>query len=483
MMTSRLKGFGILVLALVATACGGGNGGGGSSPAVASGPVQAFGSIVVNGVRYDVVGGELVMDDNQRVTIGSDDQLRGLVPQGAVVTVTGRRNDDNRTGSAARIEFKSIIEGAVTGKDDAGFTVAGLRVNVDASTRFFDGAGGASTFAALQNATRVEVSGAAQSGTALLASMVRAKSGGQLTETEAKGYVVGFTAASAPFGLSLVSGGAPYLQVNAAGVTVPAGVGNGSLVEVKGSFAGGTLTATLPVEIEDRLFGNENDEAEVEGVITAGASIASFQIGDRAVTTNAGTRFEGVPDGSSGAAEFRLGIKVEAEGRIQGGTLVADKVKFKDGIRLGGLANGLLAQFTLLGKTVVTDGATQLEGAAFPGGYVEVRGTVRPNGQIYAQEIRVRANDDEPFVQGVVEAKSAAAPESVTILGTPYSLAGTELQRDGTGDDDGSDVRLTNRADFYGAITDGRTMVKVKWRQGQGPPAAAKEAEIESEDD
>ena len=467
---------GALTLAL--TACGGN----GPTPAVSTGAVRGFGSIQVNGVEWKVKGATLTLRDGVTQLLSSENAIRTLVPQGAVVTVKG--TSDGATGTATKIEFKSTIEGPLVFPgtvvpSPGGFTVAGLNVSVDDATTFFDSAGNVIAYDASLQGQRVEVSGMPESSTSLHATMVRVKGAGQ-AEFEAKGFVVALSGST--FGISLASGGAPYLNVNAAGVTLPQLLSNGAIAEVKGTTftAGspGTLAATA-VGLEDRLLGDEKSGAEVEGIIT-GLSGTSFNLDGQAVTVGATTRYVGAADPATPTADLADGVRVEVEGHLQAGTLVAEQVKFKDAVRIQAPAAAVLGgglTFTVLTLQVITDPVlTRVDGAVVDGATVEVRGYPRRDGAIFAQRVTVRSGgNDRPFVQGVATAKAAS---SLTILGITVSTdASTQFR-------DTADKALSSSA-FLGAVTAGQTLVKARWEVGTTDinATAAREVELEGEND
>ena len=271
------------------------------------------------------------------------------------------------------------------------------------------------------------------------------------------------------------------------GLTLPAGLADGSIAEVKGNaFAAGspgTLTATA-VEREDRLTGDDGSESEVEGIVV-GLSGDTFTVSDQPVRLTSSTTFSGAADPANARADLADGVKVEVEGHLEAGVLVAEKVKFKDGVRIQAVATGVTgggASFTLLGKAVsVVPGRTRFDNlsAVAEGQLVEVRGYPMVDGVIFAQRVRLRSTGggggggDRPFLQGVVTTK--APTTSLTILGITVNTSGSTEYRDA------SDAAM-NAGAFYDAVTPGRTLVKAKWETGTADTSAvAREVEIEDD--
>ncbi|MFN9771514.1 MAG: DUF5666 domain-containing protein, partial [Burkholderiales bacterium] len=153
-------------LGLAAAGCGGGSGGelagvgsggtGQMAGSYATGTISGFGSVIVNGVRYD--------DSAARVT---DDAGRarplGQLAIGMVVEVEGRGDEATGLGTAERIRMVSEARGAIESIDAAArrFTVLGTTVQTGAATVFPEAGGRA----ALAPGDRVEVDGVAVRGT------------------------------------------------------------------------------------------------------------------------------------------------------------------------------------------------------------------------------------------------------------------------------------------------------------------------------
>ena len=150
---SNLTGLGLLATALGLAACGGGGSGGNnasSPPPPPAGPtavavvgtITGFGSVYVNGIRYEVRSDTVVDIEGEAESMGDDSRLR----LGMKVHVVGDDNGGQR--SAGRIEFDDDLRGIVesialdAGDPSTGsFTVLGLTVTVDADTVFDDDVG------------------------------------------------------------------------------------------------------------------------------------------------------------------------------------------------------------------------------------------------------------------------------------------------------------------------------------------------------
>ncbi|MBM4221940.1 MAG: hypothetical protein FJ170_08340, partial [Gammaproteobacteria bacterium] len=122
-----------LVATLAAAGCGGGGGGvsaGIDRLGVTTGSINGFGSIIVNGVRYNTTGASFTVDDNP----GGQDDLA----VGQVVTIEWESSDNGTTFRARTVMYDDAVEGRITAISlVAGtFDVLGQTVRVDAGTSF-----------------------------------------------------------------------------------------------------------------------------------------------------------------------------------------------------------------------------------------------------------------------------------------------------------------------------------------------------------
>ena len=305
-----------VVFAATLVACGGG---GSEVPSSATPPVTAtgsytsgaisgFGSIIVNGVRFDDSGAQVYDDDGNRR--GSDD-----LKLGAHVEIEASRIDrTGGSGTATVIRYGSEIVGPVTSVSVSGFSLLGQTVEVTSTTVFDDSlAGGLS---ALTAGLVVEIHAqwdAARS--VYVASRIEDKPGA--TSYKLRGTVANLDTTARTFSI-----GGAVLNYGTA-TTVPATLANGAWVRVN------LQTTPSNGQWVVSNFGNESrsrgdhSEAEVKGTITAWTSATQFSVDGLSVdATNATFR-----EGSAGVV---LGARVEVEGAIVNGVMVATKVHLED---------------------------------------------------------------------------------------------------------------------------------------------------------
>jgi len=470
-----------LAALLLLSACGGGSSaGGGSGTAFTRGAItdKTAGTITVNGVSLAVGSGTTVRIEKQA---GGADDLR----KGMIVTVHG--TFDDRTGTATEIEFEDAVTGKVDDKGTDFVSVGGTRVNVDDSTEFADDA---LRLGSVAVGDRVRISGVPDDRGGLRASRVD-DDAGTGDELELKGYVSGLGAGVFTLKLSPDADAASgYAVTLAPGASLPAGIANGSFVEVRsaGPIAGGAIVATS-VSLEDRRGDASGDELELEGIVTSGTS-AEFVVDGVTVRTSGATRWLlGDP------VDLAVGTKVEVEGPLDAaGVLQAEKVAFRAVIRLQGAIAGYVrgasgATFTLLGIPVSLGLQTELDGVTLDGlasgDVVELRGMPdRTGAGVIGLRIRSRT-DDRIFVRALVTSKNEAAG-TLTLLGlTVQTDGGTEF-RDSRSSSDSVDGPVMTPAAFFAAVEAGHTVVKARGRDASalsGTTLIAEEVEVEGEDD
>ncbi len=350
--------FALLVLTpLVLAGCGGGGGdmfaaggivGTGDAGFVSIGAITALGagSLTVNGTTFGT-GGATVKVNGQPAT-------EAALRVGMVVTVQAHGLADGSL-AAMSIDYHAEVQGVVSGVDTAGgiFTVLGQLVHTDKATVF---AGG--TFDTLLN-QYVEVSGFRSSPGTLLATRVEIHPvltpGASL---EVTGVVSALDTAARTFSI-----GAQLVDyANIAAAFVPATLTNGVLADVHGTTvaASNRLIANSIDIVPTTVPAPEASRVEIEGLITDFVSIATFKVNGQAVDGSAATVEGGTP------TMLGNGIKVEVEGKLTLGTVVASKISIEEDadVVLDGMADAVdvaAASVTVAGQQILTTSTTQFE--------------------------------------------------------------------------------------------------------------------------
>jgi hypothetical protein len=316
---------------------------------VSKGTIAGFGSIIVNGVRYDTSTAAIDNDGNPGV--------QADLKVGQVVIVRGTLDAAGTTGAATTVTFADLVEGPISAIDVANgtITVLGQIVIIDADTSFDDGISPPSIDGLAVNDI-VEVSGFFLADGSISATRIEDKPAGGVFEVT--GIVSVLTATTFQINSLVVDfSGATQLD------NFPAGVPeNGQRVEAKGSNFGaaGELLATRVEFKGNDLGADDGDQVEVEGFITRFVSTTDFDVEGIPVTTSASTVFE---NGTS--ADLAINRKVEVEGIMNAsGVVVADKVEIKlaNFIRIEGMVDAIAAtSVTIFGIQINVDSLTRFE--------------------------------------------------------------------------------------------------------------------------
>lgn len=316
LMAAMASAFGSTAL----VACGGGGGDSAGAPAPApppaatgsftAGAISGFGSIIVNGVRFDDSGAEVFDDDGQRR--GSDD-----LKLGQQVEVESSSIDRSAgTGVATVIRYGSELKGPVESVDAANsrFVLLGQVVEVVGTTVFGPGLSGG--LAAVAVGQILEVHGRLDT-----ARSVTVASRVDLEDSTSRYKLRGVIAALDTAARTLRIGSASISYAGASEVPSSLAVGQGVRVELQTTPSGGFWLATR-VRSDSRQP-EDRAEAEIKGLITSVESATRFSVDGLSVQADAAQ----FPDGQG---IVQLGAFVEVEGRISGGVLVASEVKSED---------------------------------------------------------------------------------------------------------------------------------------------------------
>jgi len=473
----------LALLAATLTACGGssssdpGTGGTGTANLFLQGTITA-----TTATTIDVAG--VTVTTPATVTMEGVSQPASALQPGMVVKV--KAHGSGREAEGVEVEYEDAAKGTVVSTGTSSIDVGGQVVRVDDSTHFDDN-GGLSSISAGQ---RVRISGVPDDKGGLRATRVE-RTSDRSNELELKGWVSGLGATGFTLKLTPDAGAAgTYTVTYASGVTPPSGLADGAFVEVHSasSIQAGQAIVASRVQLEDGSLGPSGSEAEVEGIVTSGAS-DRFVVAGVTVATSATTRWDGgLP------VDLIPGVKVEAEGRLgSDGVLQAHKVAFKANARLSGrvtgkTGSGAAATFSVNGVAVrgdaFTDWRTSADSIA-DGDLVEVRGQADRTGiAVVATRVDLEnGGNGRPFLRGLVTAFDAAAG-TVTILGKTVT-AGPSTELRGHRISETVDGPVLSASQFFGSITAGVTLVKATGERdadwSSGPQGPMREMELEND--
>ncbi len=434
---------GFLLAGILGCSAGGGglaDNGGVSGTGISQGSISSFGSIFVNGVRWDLSGAT--------IEVGGVSATEADLRVGMVVRVEGDYDTGNSTGTAQRVTYDDSLEGPIEADPvetipgvEKTFTILGQSVTVNAvSTVFDDGA----QFASLAVDDILSVTGFADASGAIAATRVELK--GTFTgdaEAQLRGTVatlIADTNDSGSFALGSII--VHYDASTRFEDTTPARLANGDRVEVKGLLrvGGNEIDATRIEEESDDLGASDLARVELEGFVVDCSTTAAYCVGnvpiDDSAATFQPTGFVPVP-----------GDRVEVAGALESGILKADRVasenqsETEENIRIDAAVTSVDAtarSLVILGVTVVADGNTMIRdesavadtrfefGDIQPGDYLEIRAVEEEtSGEVRAVLIERKDAELDVSLRGPVTfLDTAPAPPDMSILDQPIPLDG-----------------------------------------------------------
>lgn len=379
---SKFPKLALVALSSLLFACGGGSGvgsgGTGTSPTtttasgtetVAVGPISGFGSIIVNGVKYDDSAAGVTSDDRGGIA-------RSDLRLGMFVEVRGTSNTSTSLGTASSVLVRSELKGTVQNRTATSFSLLGVTVRTDANTVYDNTAN-------VVDGDFVEVYGVFDTGNrAMLATRIEKKI---LAEHKLRGLVSALDTSNRRFNL-----GAVLIDYSNAGTVT--GLANGVDVQVYG--AAPPSLGAWPISrasVRSSLSLGSATRVELESVIEQFTSLSNFRVSGLTV------------DGSSAVieggtvAQLVVGRRVEIKGDLVAGVLKATRLKIEDGsdsssgssstsstseFEVKGRIETFVssANFTLRGTRVNASGTVSYEGGTFSqlaiGACVEVKGVL-----------------------------------------------------------------------------------------------------------
>lgn len=318
------------LLLLLVTACGGGSGidgtedndngieGTGTTVAtVASGPIDNFGSVIVNGVRYDT--------DNAVFSVNNAVASQTELALGQVVVVTGAVREDGVTGVADRVDFVANIRGPVSRVDPLTNTLIVLDqlVAISTTTQLGDDID-IDNLSSISIGDFVEVSGLPTSSGELIATRVdileavdRSSVLGVVSNIDTSALSFDLNGLSVDFTNALVDGAPESGLEDGLRVVVDGNVNTDSAAQLDFNAVEIRVVSALP-ELTQEL------NVDVESLISRFASVTDFDVDGTRVTTNDSTEYlEGTVD------DLGLNSSINVKGVINADNiLVAAQIEF-----------------------------------------------------------------------------------------------------------------------------------------------------------
>jgi hypothetical protein len=330
------------------TGCGGGGGGnllaslpgtgGTGAPLFTQGSISGFGSVIINGIKFDDLQATVQIDGAQ----ASSADLR----LGMVAGVQGVRGADLALGQASNIEVWSIAQGVVTRVGASEFDVAGMTIQTDSNTSF-EGVG--STAALLKGKSWVIVWG------------LQANQDG-IHWTATRVAVIATNTVTVSTGVVAVSKNEHTLNAwKLSGATVSV-LTDGQLVRVEGVVSSEENLAVTSVKVLSAGFDTQSqDELEIEGVVTSVASTYSFMMGNISVNAS-----RAVVDPTNG--QVIVGARLEVHGVWSSSVLNASQIHIESQKISSIEISARIDQYTSLDNFVMRGQRCNATGASFTSG-------------------------------------------------------------------------------------------------------------------
>jgi hypothetical protein len=437
-----LTNLGTALCVILLASCGGSGGSdvsgidGSGAPVATSthGTIDGFGSVIVNGVRYNsdkaqiLINGEMAMEENLQV--------------GYQVSLTGSIAKDG-SATADKIEFTPNLVGTISAKTNNTLVVMGQSIKINNDTIFAADISPRG-LQGLMPGARILVSGSLSADGSISATRIELAN---YSSQQLLGFVRDLNSMNMTFQLN-------QQQISYAGANLNLGnqnLRNGLLVSVRGMQDNNQLFQATQVNRIATEFSNNIKSASIEGYITRFGSIKDFEVSGINITTNAQTRYD-----NGDANSLLLGTKVEVEGKIDNsGKLLAEEIEFEH--KINNKIAGKITNITLnnnSGFNIVT-GTLEVDGTSIRtnistryedkgnnrikrfnlsslqiGDSVEVTGYSSDAGFIATKIEREESNDNEPTERELEGIITSISSDSFTLFGRKISTDENTQYRD-----------------------------------------------------
>lgn len=295
---------------------GGENTGGIIGTGFAEGPITGFGSIYVNGIKFET--------DNASILLDNETVAQSELKVGMIVKIRGEIDSNGETGKALSINFEKNLNGPIDSIDLnlKQIVLLGRIVQVNELTVFHD-----CDLLTLTNGNVVSISGFTNSFGVLEATYIKFKEASFIEGEDninIKGLISSLDTVNQTFkvqDLIISYRDAVFKNFTKADLT------DNLLVKIKSNSAvvDGVL---IPDEIQlkdKKIEGNSGDDVKVEGLVTSIVSASLIMVNDQVVNIDNDTEFE-----NGTVADLILNVKVEIKGRLNSSAqLQAEKIKIK----------------------------------------------------------------------------------------------------------------------------------------------------------
>jgi len=367
-----------------------------STPTQTVGVITGFGSVFINGIKYQTSATNISTDDNSNA-VETDLQV------GMVVSLNGSINNDGKTGNASSIHYEEQIKGPLTSIDLAANTliILGQTIIFDELTSLDN--------VVLENLIPgdfLEVSGFLNSDNQLYATRIELENNTDDSQLKIQGIIAMLNSETKTFSLGDIS--IDYSTAVFEGNNFN-DLADGELVRVKGvafALVDNIFTISHIKIISTNDQHDDGDKRHLEGIITSFTSSENFIVNGLQIMTTSDTRYEyGTIDSLS------LNVRVKIKGTYDDqGRIVANEIRIhqRTQLKLEGLVQVIdLDSNTITVLDVVFEVSAQTKmkdesdvGERFfditdlvIGDFVEIKGFVNNNSQNIATKLK-RENVD-----------------------------------------------------------------------------------------
>ena len=415
------------------TTASNGNGGIGGTGITAAGQITGFGSIFVNGIEFET--------NNAVITINNQPATENDLRLGMYVAIKGSLDTSGNTGAALNIRFEKNLEGPITSITTSPdgqlktLNVLGTSIIADSISTVFDNV----SFDTLQNGDTIEISGLIDNTGALKATRIEKK--GIFTpgsQVDIKGSVSNLTATQFSIGSQTID----FSNADLSDVPNQRLV-NGIFVHVKGSLSGTLITAS-EVEQENGLFDENETNVSLEGIITDFIDTGNFRVSGQLIDASQAIL-------KPQNLQLTNGANIEVKGAINNGTLLAEKIKARDGnIKLEavvseldttantltlGFFNGTVIVKTNSSTTITRDNHQSISlNELTPGmDFVKIRGFLDIDNTLVASEIQIKQDTGDDKIEAPIMSLPGTGASNITLLGINFTTDNmTEFEDDDT---------------------------------------------------